>query len=148
MEYEHTQYGYTGLLTAALVGVMLLGSFQSAFEESVWVGLLMSLFFASLVALTFWFGKLVVEVNNGNATAAFGLGKPRRSIPLIDVVDVRVVRNNWFQGWGVRKVSNGWMYNVWGLSAVQIELESGDVFLIGTDEPEKLRTAIILSLPG
>ena len=32
---------------------------------------------------------------------------------------VREVRNRWIQGWGIRKISRGWMYNVWGLDAVE-----------------------------
>lgn len=148
MEYEHTQYGYTGILTTAFMAAIMWGSLRSAFEESEWTGLLMSLFVVSIVALTLWFSKLAVEVANGSVTATFGLGKPHRVIRLSDVAEVRHVRNAWIQGWGVRKISKGWMYNVWGLDAVELELVSGDVFRVGTNEPEELSTAISLSLPG
>lgn len=146
MEYDHTQYGYTGILTTVLLVAVLWSSLRSASEESAGIGLLMGLFIASLVGLTFWFSKLKVEVAEGNVTTTFGLGKPHRTIQLSDVDKVSEIRNSWFQGWGIRKVSNGWMYNVWGLDAVKLELVSGDVFLIGTDEPDKLSTAISLSL--
>ena len=63
-----------------------------------------------------------------------------------DVAAVRQVRNNWIQGWGVRKVTNGWMYNVWGLDAVELEMSSGDIFRIGTDDQERLHTAISVSV--
>jgi hypothetical protein len=36
------------------------------------------------------------------------------------------------------------MYNVWGLDAVELELQSGKKFRIGTDEPAELLA--ILSL--
>ena len=148
MEYDHTQYGYTGALTTVFLVALMWGSFQSAFEESDWIGLLIVSFAILMVALTFWFSKLTVTVVQGGITAAFGLGKPHRMIQLSDVTEVRQVRNSWVEGWGLRKITNGWMYNVWGLDAVELELASGSVFRIGTDEPDKLSTAITLSLPG
>lgn len=148
MEYDHTQYGYTGALTTVFLVALMWGSFQSAFEESDWIGLLIVSFAILMVALTFWFSKLTVTVVQGGITAAFGLGKPHRMIQLSDVTEVRQVRNSWVEGWGLRKIRNGWMYNVWGLDAVELELASGSVFRIGTDEPDKLSTAITLSLPG
>ncbi len=97
------------------------------------------------MVLTFWFSRLVVTVAEGAVTAAFGLGKPHRVVQLSDVTEASVVRNHWIRGWGVRKVSRGWMYNVWGLDAVELELTSGKVFRIGTNEPDRLHTAISLS---
>ena len=150
MEYDHTQYGYTGLLTTVFMAAVTWTTLQSVSEEeeSAWVGLLMVMFVISLVAITFWFSKLSVTVAQGEVVTSFGLGKPHRAIPLSNVVGVHQVRNSWIQGWGIRKIASGWMYNVWGLDAVELELASGDVFRIGTDEPDKLSTAISLSLPG
>jgi len=39
-------------------------------------------------------------------------------------------------------ISGGWMYNVWGLDAVELNLTSGKVFRIGTDEPAELLAAV------
>lgn len=148
MEYNHTQYGYTGILTTVFLVAIMWGSLQSAFEESDWIGALIVAFVIFIVALTFWFSKLTATVAQDVVTATFGLGKPHRVIQLSDVTQVRQVRSSWVQGWGVRRITNGWMYNVWGLDAVELELSSGHVFRIGTDEPDKLSTAITLSLPG
>jgi hypothetical protein len=148
MEYEHTQYGYTGILTTIFVVVVAAMALPSAFEESQWSGLLFVVFMVGLVALTFWFSRLIVTVEDGEVTATFGIRKPHMVNQLSNVRTVTQVRNTWIQGWGVRKTSDGWMYNVWGLDAVELELGSGHVFRIGTDEPEQLHTAISLSLPG
>ena len=63
------------------------------------------------------------------------------------MIGTNQVRNSWIQGWGVRKVTRGWMYNVWGLDAVEIELNSDEVFRIGTDDADALQAAISLSIP-
>ena len=148
MEYDHTQYGYTGLLTTVFLVAVMWVSFQSEVDETGWLGLLMASFVIFMAGITFWFSKLTVTVQDAAVTAAFGLGKPHRATRLSDVTGVHQVRTSWIQGWGIRKISNGWMYNVWGLDAVEIELASGGVLLIGTDEPDKLVAAISLSLPG
>ena len=59
---------------------------------------------------------------------------------------VRQVRNKWWYGWGIRKIPKGWMYNVWGLDAVELEMESGKVFRIGTDEPDQLLGALSIQV--
>jgi len=145
MEYEHIQNGYTGLLTAVFSVVLLWISLPPTFAETPWIGFLIVVFMVAIVVVTFWFSRLIVAVGNGVVTAAFGLGKPHRVVQLSDVTEVRTVRNHWIQGWGVRKVPQGWMYNVWGLDAVELELTSGRVFRIGTNEPDRLHTAISLS---
>ena len=145
VEYAHTQYGYTGLLTTAFMIAVGWASVPETFAESPTAGWLFVTFVAAIVALTFWFSRLVVTVENDEIKVAFGLGKPHRVIQLSEVRDVRQVRNNWIQGWGVRKISHGWMYNVWGLDAVELEMVPGEIFRVGTDEPEQLHTAIALS---
>ena len=55
---------------------------------------------------------------------------------------MRAVRNKWIYGWGIRRLPGGWMYNVWGLDAIELDLVSGKRFRIGTDDPDGLLAAI------
>jgi len=95
---------------------------------------------------TFMFSRLTVTVDEATVVAAFGLGWPRRTERLDEIVAVRKVRNKWIYGWGIRKLPGGWMYNVWGLDAVELDLSSGKMFRIGTDDPEGLLAALTLSI--
>ena len=90
------------------------------------------------------FSRLKVRVASGQVHVAFGAGWPRRTVDLNDVVAVNQVRNNWYLGFGIRRIPRGWMYNVWGLDAVEIELPDGKVLRIGTNDPEGLHSAIAL----
>ena len=99
-----------------------------------------------LLAVVFLFSRLEVTVSGGAVVAAFGFGWPRRVIELGEVTAVRQVRNPWWYGWGIRKVPHGWMYNVWGLDAVEFDLSSGKVFRIGTDQPEELFAVLSLQV--
>lgn len=91
-----------------------------------------------LVAALGMFYSLTVEIDGRQVRCFFGPGLIRRTIPLHEIVAARPVRNRWYYGWGIRLTSNGWMYNVSGLDAVELSLASGARFRIGTDRPVEL----------
>ena len=114
--------------------------------DEVWalVGALTMLFVAVvIVALS----TLTVDVGPTTVTATYRFGWPERRTEYADVVSVVRVRNAWWVGLGIRKVSRGWMYNVWGLDAVQLDLADGSVFRIGTADPDGLLAAIESARP-
>ncbi|MFV9673651.1 MAG: hypothetical protein ACNYZH_10535 [Acidimicrobiia bacterium] len=145
MEYRHTQWGYTAIPTFLLFAVIIPFTVNDD-ETTVAITAMLIAFTVALLAIVLLFSRLEVTVSNGRIVAAFGFGRPHREIELSDVVAVRQVRNTWIQGWGIRKITGGWMYNVWGLDAVEVELSSDTVFRIGTDDPENLHTAIALQI--
>ena len=89
------------------------------------------------------FSRLSVVVTDDRLVASFLFGRPRRVVDFADVVGVRRVRNLWWHGLGIRKIPGGWRYNVWGLDAVELQLVSGEVFNIGSAEPDALYDAVL-----
>ena len=51
-------------------------------------------------------------------------------------------KNRWYNGWGIRLIPRGWIFNVSGFDAVEIQMKNGRRYRIGTDEPEALLAAI------
>ena len=145
MEYEHTQWGYLAIPTFLLFAVVIPLT-MSDDETTAAITAMLIAFTVALLVVVLLFSRLQVTVSNGRIVTAFGFGRPHREIELADVTAVRQVRNTWIQGTGIRKISGGWMYNVWGLDAVEVDLSSGDVFRIGTDDPENLLAAIALQI--
>lgn len=97
----------------------------------------------SLVAiLALTLGRLTVEVRDDHVRVAFGAGWPAKSIDFDEIASVASVRNRWWYGLGIRWIPGGWLWNVWGLDAVELRLTSGRKFRIGTDEPEALLVAL------
>ena len=144
--YRHRQSGTTILATliaTAAFNALVFGGLAWMLPETrtplwwVWIGTS-----AFLVALGWLFSSLEVAVTRGSVELAFGPGWPRKSIPLSTVEGARPVRNSWWHGWGIRLTPNGWLWNVSGLEAVELELSDGRRFRIGTDEPERLAEAI------
>ncbi|GMV81580.1 MAG: hypothetical protein AMXMBFR7_27640 [Planctomycetota bacterium] len=99
------------------------------------------------VALAWFFGRLSVEIDEREAALAFGPGLLKKRIDLAEVRAVRAVRNRWYMGWGIKNFGGGWMWNVSGLDAVELEFRDGRRFRIGTDDPAGLVQALEARLP-
>lgn len=94
-----------------------------------------------LIGLLFYGMK--TEIDNSKIRIVFGIGLIRKTIKLNNVKYVEVVRNKWYHGWGIRLISNGWLYNITGLDGVEIkQKDRRSVIRIGTKQPAVLRKAI------
>lgn len=142
MEYRHTQYGRLTFYVA-LFFVVVLGAIATQ-PDSGRVVLVTGIASALILVIVALFSRLTVTVDRESVSANFGWRWPRHVVSLDDIVSFRRVRNRWWLGWGIRWVPHGWMYNVWGLDAVELTLRSGRVFRIGTDEPGDLLAALSL----
>jgi len=48
----------------------------------------------------------------------------------------------------VHRTRRGWLYNVAGFDAVLVRLKDGKSFLVGTDEPRRLKAALDRTMPS
>jgi hypothetical protein len=135
--YRHTQVG-TVILVSLAIPALVLALALTAGAAPVSLLPLLGVFLACMVL----FGSLTVEVDRAAVSLWFGFRLIRRRFPLAEVRNVSVVRNPWYYGLGIRLLPRGWLYNVSGLDAVEIEMAGGRAHRIGTDEPEALAAAI------
>ena len=147
MTYAHAQqtgFGLTvlAILEAAVVVAMVVAGAPTSALIGVFA------VFALVVVIAAIFSRLTIEVDDSEVRATFGRGWPRKAVPLADANLVRRVRNRWWYGFGIRKVPRGWMWNVWGLDAVELELSNGKVLRLGTDEPDTLLAALAGIVPS
>ena len=143
MEYRHTQRGKV-LDYVVVWGVLIVAVTALLSDDGFGSTLLVAAFVLVIASIVLVFNRLTVTVGDGKVRAAFGWGWPRRVIDVLDITGFRVVRNPWWYGWGIRKVPGGWMFNVWGLDAVEIDLRSGRKLRIGSDETGDLIAALEL----
>jgi hypothetical protein len=137
--YRHTQPGWAIVGFSAGLPFLLLVVMP---REAALLALPPIAVLCGLVVLLF--GALTVEVDREAIRLRFGLGLIRKTVPLARVRSWRPVRNPWYVGWGIR-LGPGWtLWNVSGLSAVELVLADGRRFRIGTDEPADLSRAIEL----
>jgi hypothetical protein len=136
-EYKHTQIGYLLLiLYSAVILFISYLSIATGFSPFALAGLIII-----LVALGL-FATLTVAVDGQMIKLRFGLGVIRKAFLLKEIEAYRVVENPWYYGWGIRFTPRGWLFNVSGFSAIELQMKNGKLFRIGTDDPEGLAQAI------
>ncbi|MGE0594237.1 MAG: hypothetical protein AB7G23_18520 [Vicinamibacterales bacterium] len=140
--YRHTQVGY---VTLGALGVAALGAAWSSIRTSSPIALGAALLLGGLVMM---FSTLTVVVDDASLDVSFGPGLIRRRIPLGRIRAAREVRNRWYYGWGMRLTPAGWLWNVSGLGAVEVEFDDGHRFRIGSDEPGRLAEALQWRIRG
>jgi len=141
MTYKHTQSGtlmkiVLGLTLCLLLIISAVNGWQTTFLLSMGGATLL------ILLVLYLFGSLTVEITDEELQHWFGPGFWKKSYLLQDIESAEIVRNCWIYGWGIRLTPHGWLYNVSGLDAVQIQLRSGRKFRIGTDDAEGLTAAL------
>jgi hypothetical protein len=135
MHYQHTQKVPDKVMLVAGLAGLALGLTPPGFlARLALVGV--------LGATAYSFRSLTVEVDDQEIHLQFGEGPIKKSFLLADLTGVKTVKTTPIQGWGIKWVGSGWLYNVYGLDAVEISFANGKKAIIGTDEPDRLATAI------
>lgn len=139
MAYYHIQrmpekWFYTAGLASLLVGLTPPGILAKVAA----IGLLGGVT-ASMKSLT-------VAIDENTLQFWFGDGLFKKKYALDDVVCASQYRLKPYQGWGIHWIGGGWLYNVYGLDAVEITMKSGKKIYLGTDASEELARAINDSL--
>lgn len=141
--YEHTQTGWPIRIAflALAVGLMVLAALPDVGQVRTPPRVLAVA--VGVAALFGWvWGSLTVRIQDGELRIRFGLGWPRKTVPLSDISAVEITRTSFFEGWGVHRTRRGWLYNVSGYDAVLLKLASGRSLLVGSDEPRRLKAAL------
>ena len=142
MPYHHTQTGTVILLVCAVAGV--LGAFIT-WRAGVASMTATVVILAAVAAL---FNSLTVEISDNELRWHFGPGLWTYRLALEQIDSVAIVRNAWWNGFGIRKAPSFSLYNVSGLDAVEVTLKSGDIKRIGTDDPQGLAAALQSTAPS
>ena len=145
--YEHTQSGtfIRVMMGSSVVAFGVLALLMLALgEEEAALGLggmmvMIGMIFGIIFIL---FHSLSVRISPREIFLSFGVGLLRKNFSITDICSVKVVRNRWYNGFGIKKIRGGWLYNVSGFDAIEIQLENKRKYRIGTDQPKELLLAV------
>lgn len=149
--YRHTQIGYLMLVITLTVLVLFTWLQITARVEPPSVdsgtNFAMTAVMILILVILASFGWLTVSVDERHVAIKFGWGIFRKKFAASEIASVTQVKNHWYYGWGIRLWfwPKMWIFNVSGFDAVEIRMKNGKIYRIGTDEPEKLETAIKLA---
>ncbi len=146
--YKHTQSGKTVImLIVPIEAALVILAIVLWVLYSIWFGILLSVVISLMCSVLLYnFSSLTVTIDNDFINIKFGPGLMRKSFKLADITSCTIVKNKWWYGWGIHWFPNGWLFNVWGLDAVELLMNNGKVYRIGTDEPKILNDFIQMKL--
>ena len=145
--YENTQPGtFIRVMTGSWVfffGVLavvmlVLGQKEAAIGLGV-VTVMAAVILGIVYAL---FHSLTVRVSRSDIALSFGVGLIRKQFPIGDISSASIVQNRLYNGFGIRKIRGGWLYNVSGFDAIEIQLKNERKYRIGTNQPKELLAAV------
>ena len=142
MPYRHTQAGTTLLASCTAIGIVgAVIAWRISGQPATLIAMLIVL--AGIGAL---FHSLTVKVEGRELSWYFGFGLWTYRLGLDEIRSVSVVRNQWRNGFGIRKAPGFTLHNVAGLDAVELKLKSGEIRRIGTDDPAGLAAALNVAM--
>jgi hypothetical protein len=136
MKYHHTQRGMLMLLVCLALAVLAMALLWRTGQPSMLVALIV------VIAVAVMFSSLTVDVGGNELQWHFGPGWWTYRLALDEIQTVAIVRNHWWSGFGIRMRPGFRLYNVSGLDAVELQLKSGGIRRIGTDDPQGLAAAL------
>ena len=135
--YKHTQTGYLLLIIYSIIILFVVSLIIVTGFNPFVLGAMIIL----LIALGS-FSALTVVVDDRMIQIRFGFGVIRKTFLLKEIELFRPVRNPWYYGWGIRFTPRGWLFNVSGFSAIELQKKNGKLYRIGTDDIDKLTKAL------
>jgi hypothetical protein len=94
------------------------------------------------IVYTILFSRLTLVVRKRFLQITFSNIMIVKKIMLKDIKSISIVKKDYY-GFGIVMTLNGWLYRVAGSYAIEVIMESGKKYQIGTDEPEALEKAIL-----
>ncbi len=143
MNYKHTQTG--SLIIVIFIIITLYFGWiltQTGFKTPI----IAMMLFIDIILISF--ASLNVVIDSDYLRIKFGYGIYKRRFLLKKIISVKTVKNHWYYGWGIRF----WfwprmiIYNVSGYDAIEIKMENGKIYRIGTDEVKNLESAIMQAI--
>lgn len=146
--YKHTQIGYLMLIVTVVVLVVFIWIYRTAYVEPFSIDSGTNFAITATMVLVLFilasFSTLTISIDEDHLQIKFGYGLFRKNFSLNQIVSVKVVKNRWYYGWGIRVWfwPYMWIYNVSGFDAVEITLKNGKTYRLGTDVPKELEEEI------
>ena len=136
MQYKNTQLGVVILIIMSAITLLLLNATADPGKEPT------AFIYVIIGIVTLLFSTLTISVNDKHVSWFFGPRFWRKSLDVKQIKSAKIVKIKWYYGLGIRLIPTGWLYNVSGLTAVELTLVDGTAITLGTNDADNLLEAI------
>lgn len=143
MIYKEEQVGWSmmGVMFFFIVLIFVFYLLQIGSNPIPLFGMVIFIVIATAVILMFY--KLTVVIDKNYLKVIFGIGLIRKKFNIDEIETVKKTKSKWYNGWGIRFIKNGTLYNIQGFNAVELSFKNKKRrVLIGTKSNSKLETEI------
>lgn len=131
---------YSKEINRVLLLILIVLSVFIVFTSDNRVGALFALSINALIAILFF--SMTIELKGDTLTWYFGFGFWRKVVKVSDISDTSFYQTKWYQGIGIRMLSDGWLYNASTGSAIKLSLSDGKQIYIGCKDTQGLARAL------
>jgi hypothetical protein len=133
---QHGKLMYAIFIPLILFNLFLLSeSLLNHEAQFKYYALLSVLFFLCLLC----FYKITITISATTLSFSMGIGLIKKSYRLNEIKSCKAHKNSFMNGWGIRIIQGGWLYNVSGFHAIELRFKNNpNVIRIGTDKPEEV----------
>ena len=133
---ETKKFIQNGTFPIIIFGIPLflfcLKSYDVGFFETL--GLIYVGLSALMLGCILFMYKMVIEIDENQISFKFGVGLFKRTYPINELISCSSVRSSLLSGFGIRKIANGWLYNISGLDAIELRfIDKKNGIRIGTN---------------
>ena len=146
---EFTQFGTFSVSVMLPIFIFVLAMLFIAGINDPAQAIIFGIVVLTLLICLLIFYKLTIYVDNTYVSFRLGAGLVKKKYLIADIKSCRPVKNSFIYGIGIRKIPNGWLYNVSGFGAIELTFRNKkSVVRIGTDNPEKVSESINRFITG
>ena len=132
--YKQTELNYSLIIILLVISAFIIFSPELA-------GLKIIILSINLL-VTLLFFSLTIVINEQKLRWYFGFGIISKSVELSQIADTSTYQTKWYQGIGIRMLSDGWLYNASVGKAVKITLTDGKNIYLGCKDADALQKAL------
>ena len=136
--YKETEISYSLIIILLVISAFIVLSPELA-------GLKIIILSINLL-VTLLFFSLTIVIDEQKLRWYFGFGIISKQVELSQITDTSEYQTKWYQGIGIRMLSDGWLYNASVGKAVKITLTDGKNIYLGCKDVDALQKALKINV--
>lgn len=132
--YKETEINYSLIIILLVISAFIIFSPELADLKIIILSINL------LVTLLFF--SLTIVIDEQKLRWYFGFGIISKDVELSQIVETSAYKTKWYQGIGIRMLSDGWLYNASVGQAIKITLADGKNIYLGCKNVDALQQAL------